>query len=303
MLPRFSIVTPSFRQLDWLDLCAASIADQKGVEVEHIVQDGGTAGIGEWAAGFAARIGARVEESSEGELLRASMPGYRLRVYSGPDGGMYDAVNKGLLRASGDVLAYLNCDEQYLEGALERVGEAFVSTPMTEVLFGDVIVTGVDGSYVCSRQVVVPRKFHILTSTLVTFTAATFFRARLVAERGILFSPEWRIIGDADWVVRLLGTGARMRKLGVFASTFADTGENLCLDPKVAEELLRFRAGAPWWVRMGRPIWTAEYRARKLFSGGYFPKPVRYAIYTTSSPAARETFICTKPVFRWASRG
>ena len=37
-----SIVTPSFRQLDWLRLAMASVADQQGVNVEHIVQDGGT---------------------------------------------------------------------------------------------------------------------------------------------------------------------------------------------------------------------------------------------------------------------
>ena len=42
MRPQFSIITPSFRQLDWLKLCAASIADQTGATVEHIVQDAGT---------------------------------------------------------------------------------------------------------------------------------------------------------------------------------------------------------------------------------------------------------------------
>ena len=37
------------------------------------------------------------------------------------DGGMYDAVNRGYRRAQGDILAYLNCDEQYLPGALKTV--------------------------------------------------------------------------------------------------------------------------------------------------------------------------------------
>ena len=44
----FSIITPSYRQLDWLNLCAASVADQ-GVEIEHRVQDAGSPGIEAWA--------------------------------------------------------------------------------------------------------------------------------------------------------------------------------------------------------------------------------------------------------------
>ena len=39
MLQRFSIITPSYRSLQWLRLCIASVGDQQGVEVEHIVQD------------------------------------------------------------------------------------------------------------------------------------------------------------------------------------------------------------------------------------------------------------------------
>lgn len=37
----FSIVTPTFNQPDWLRLCVASVLDQDGVNVEHIIQDGG----------------------------------------------------------------------------------------------------------------------------------------------------------------------------------------------------------------------------------------------------------------------
>src|SRR5947207_1085752 len=63
------IVTPSFRQLEWLKLCAASVADQAGVNHEHIVQDAGSGpGIEEWAR---------------------TIPGLTLNVEK--DEGMYDA--------------------------------------------------------------------------------------------------------------------------------------------------------------------------------------------------------------------
>jgi glycosyltransferase involved in cell wall biosynthesis len=111
---RFSIITPSFRSSDWLKLCIPSVADQ-GVELEHIVQDScSDDGTQEW-------------------LSRDE----RVKAFIEKDRGMYDAVNRGLSRASGDIMAYLNCDEQYLPGALSAVREYFEANPEVEVAFGD----------------------------------------------------------------------------------------------------------------------------------------------------------------------
>src|ERR1022692_389503 len=111
-----SIVTPSFNQIEWLRLAVASVADQDGVDYEHIIQDGGTDGV------------AKVLESEFGNL------GRRLRVFVEKDEGMYDAVNRGLSRARGDICAYLNCDEQYLPGALSHVVSVFQRNPQMDVL-------------------------------------------------------------------------------------------------------------------------------------------------------------------------
>src|SRR5882757_299741 len=98
----FSVITPSFRNSNWLKLCVASVADQ-AVEVEHIVQDAG---------------------SDDGTLDWLSREP-RVKAIVEPDSGMYDAVNRGLRRAQGDILSYLNCDEQYLPGALSAVEQFF----------------------------------------------------------------------------------------------------------------------------------------------------------------------------------
>src|SRR6266567_1943602 len=99
---RFSIITPSFRSSGWLKLCLASVADQL-VPVEHIVQDAG---------------------SDDGTLDWLPQD-KRAKVYVEKDQGMYDAINRGLRRAKGDVLAYLNCDEQYLPGSLAAIASFF----------------------------------------------------------------------------------------------------------------------------------------------------------------------------------
>ena len=49
----------------------------------------------------------------------------RVNAFIEKDQGMYDAVNRGFRRSNGEVLAYLNCDEQYLPGALKAVGDYF----------------------------------------------------------------------------------------------------------------------------------------------------------------------------------
>src|SRR6266704_4923256 len=108
---RFSIITPSFRSSGWLKLCLASVADQR-VAVEHIVQDAGS------------------DDGTLDWLLRDK----RAKVFVEKDQGMYDAINRGLRRASGDILAYLNCDEQYLPGALAAVGKFFEQHSNVDVL-------------------------------------------------------------------------------------------------------------------------------------------------------------------------
>ena len=107
----FTIITPSFGQLDHLACCIASVADQEGVEVEHIVQDGGTKGFADFAKQMAQQWPNR--------------NGYKRIMVSEQDGGMYDAINRGLKRAKGKVCAYLNCDEQYLPGVLSMILASF----------------------------------------------------------------------------------------------------------------------------------------------------------------------------------
>jgi hypothetical protein len=94
---RFSIVTPSYRSSSWLRLCIASVSDQH-VDLEHIVQDAG----------------------SDDGTLDWLLTDKRVRPFVEKDRGMYDALNRGFDRSNGDVLAWLNCDEQYLEGRFRR---------------------------------------------------------------------------------------------------------------------------------------------------------------------------------------
>ena len=56
----------------------------------------------------------------------------------------------------GDILAYLNCDEQYLPGALKAVHDFFEAHPQIEVALAGTIVTDGEGKYICHRHSMVP---------------------------------------------------------------------------------------------------------------------------------------------------
>jgi glycosyltransferase involved in cell wall biosynthesis len=127
---KFSIITPSFRNSSWLKLCIASVADQTGVELEHIVQDSCS------------------DDGTQDWLPHDP----RVKAFIEKDAGMYDAVNRGYRRATGDILAYLNCDEQYLPGALAAVQEFFEANPGVEVALAGSIVTDGAGQYLCHRH-------------------------------------------------------------------------------------------------------------------------------------------------------
>ena len=120
---KISVITPSYKQLRWLKLCAASVADQRGVEVEHIIQDAQTGQeLIDW-----------ITTHSSAKLIVEK------------DSGMYDAINRGFLKSTGEIVAWLNCDEQYLPGALAKVAAFFEQHPEVDVLFGDSVLLDAQG--------------------------------------------------------------------------------------------------------------------------------------------------------------
>jgi hypothetical protein len=110
--PKISIVTPSYNQAQFLEATIRSILEQGYPNLEYMVIDGG---------------------STDGsvEIIRSHESGLAYWV-SEPDGGQYDAVNKGFERSTGEVMAWLNADDKYCPWALSVVGEIFATFPEVE---------------------------------------------------------------------------------------------------------------------------------------------------------------------------
>ena len=272
---RISIVTPSYRRTGWLKLCIASVADQPG-EIEHIVQDAG---------------------SDDGTLDWLSQDP-RVKVFVEKDQGMYDGINRGLRRAGGDILAYLNCDEQYLPGALSTVAGFFEQHPAIDVLFGDVVMVDTEGRYLYHRKMQIPLKYHTWTCHLSTLSCAMFFRRRVVFDYGELFDPRLRDVGDGEWMVRLLRRRVRMAALGQFTSAFTYTGANMSVGPNARQENRELFRSAPFWARPLKPLFILQHRLRRWAGGMYRQEPFAYEIFTRASSDRRQRFEVSRPTFQ-----
>ncbi|MCL7451395.1 hypothetical protein M8391_14255, partial [Staphylococcus aureus] len=135
---------------------------------------------------------------------------------------MYDAINRGFARATGELCAYLNCDEQYLPGSLNQVTAIFVTRPSLDMLFGDAVLADETGP-VSYRRVILPRQEHLKKRPLNTPTCATFFR-RAIIDRGFLFDPQWKIVGDKAWICHLIDNKITMRTFRQPLSVYFFTG-------------------------------------------------------------------------------
>lgn len=106
--PTISIITPSLNQSDFIELTIKSVLSQGYKNLEFIVMDGG---------------------STDQTIDILKKYEQHLTWFSEPDEGQTHAINKGLLKASGDIVAYLNSDDIYLPGTIHKVAEAFMQNP------------------------------------------------------------------------------------------------------------------------------------------------------------------------------
>lgn len=276
---KLSIITPSFRNSKWLKLCIASVADQQGVDVEHIVQD------------------ACSDDGTQDWLPKDK----RVSAFMEKDRGMYDAINRGWQRSGGEILAHLNCDEQYLPGALAKVHAHFEQHPETDILVADTVIVDADGKFLCCRKCIEPLPVLIWLHNP-TITSSIFIRRRVIERPGLLFDTKWRDLGDIFWMIEAVKQRLNFAVLGDFTSTFADTGENMNLKPNALREReTKVQMTPPWIRRCNWPL-VQLVRTRNLLRGIYRQSPFNYALYTHASPERRVEHVVENPVCRWHNR-
>ena len=178
--PLVSVVTPSLNQAAYIVQTIRSVRSQSYDNIEHIVVDGG---------------------STDGTVeILAGLEGFpAFRWASEPDRGMYDAINKGLGRARGEILAYLNSDDLYPPWAVERVVDFFAGHPDVDLVYGDYIRLDEAGGRMLLLQP--PYDARYIRRSGFIPQPTTFWR-RAVWEAIGGFDTTLQFVGDCDYWIR-----------------------------------------------------------------------------------------------------
>ena len=205
-MPTISVITPSRNSGEFLEDAILSVAQQEGVLAEHIVQDS-------------------LSNDNTLEILRR-FPAVRWQWES--DCGQSDAINRGFLRAHGDLVGWLNADDYYLPGGLKAIAQAAAEHPEADVFHGDCVFVDGEGGITRSK---VEHDFD--PDILFYFgcyipSTATFFR-RTVIERGHLLDSDFRVCMDFEYFVRLAGAGFKFQYVPRFLAAFRWHESNISL--------------------------------------------------------------------------
>jgi FkbM family methyltransferase len=261
-LPRISLVIPVLNGAAYVAETLESVLCHTYPDLEVIVVDGGsidgTLDI--------------VQEFSK----RTDAPQRIAKVLSGPDRGMYDAIGKGFDAATGEILCYLNSDDQLEAGGLLAVGHHFARQPGAQVLYHEDTVLSEGWKFPNVRQ---PWGIDVpdLLDRHILFQDGVFFRrAAYEASGGI--RRDLRLAGDYDLWLRLAAV-ARFERRPRHVSCFRIRPGQLSTDVsayRAEMELAReqFLRSSPVWRRAawavrgwGRRVarWMLSWRQDRLF--------------------------------------
>jgi glycosyltransferase involved in cell wall biosynthesis len=179
---RITIITPTLNRRGMLAEALDSVARQNWPDLEHIVVDGGsTDGTLEW-------LGGRPD----------------VTLLTGSDHGVYDAINKGLARATGEIIGILNSDDYYIDRAFQIAADQFCAHPEADVLCGRAVIVDEAGTVEGHLAEPVEHADAIRAALAgICIPNARFFRAHVFNKVGV-FDAELRLVADRDFILRLL---------------------------------------------------------------------------------------------------
>lgn len=201
-----SVITVCLNSETTISRTIESVLHQTYKNIEYIIVDGG---------------------STDGTLdrIRGYIPLFdgRLRYISEKDHGIYDAMNKGILCATGDVVGMINSDDWYEPDAVERAVRCFEETD-AEAVYGEIWLTDQNGE----------REYHTWHSSFPPHPS-TFIKREIYQKYG-MFLLNYQIASDRELLLRFMEKGVRFRHVDAIFANFRRNGISNTQSLKCAKE-------------------------------------------------------------------
>lgn len=191
MTPLFSIITVTYNASSVIKPTLDSIKEQDFKNFEHLIVDGAS------------------RDNTLDIAKAAEIP--QMSIYSEPDKGLYDAMNKSIKLAKGDFLIFLNAGDCFADASsLSRI--AALATADTDIVYGQTQIVNAEGEIIGKRHLTAPK--HL--------TPQSFKKGMLVCHQAFvarrtivpLYDMTYRFSADYDWCIKCLKKSRRNAYVG-----------------------------------------------------------------------------------------
>ena len=199
---KVSIVTITYNAARTLQRTLDSVACQTYKDIEHLIIDGASKDA-------TVAIAERYKAASRHEVV----------IQSEPDKGLYDAMNKGLLKATGDYLVFLNAgDTLYAPDTIETVVRCVQQPPLLleraggeapAVIYGDTAITDAEGNFLHLRTHRPPEQLTWKSFKQGMLVCHQAFYVLTSLARQIPYDLQYRHSADVDWCIRIMREAER----------------------------------------------------------------------------------------------
>lgn len=196
MKAKISVVTITYNAEAVLQRTLDSVLSQSYPYVEHLIIDGAS------KDGTLALAEQYREESTE------KAASHEVVIQSEPDHGIYDAMNKGLQKATGDYVLFLNAGDTLpamdtLELVMDKAGDG------VGVLYGNTDVVDGDGNFLYHRRLQPPERLSWRSFRQGMLVCHQAFYARTDIAKDNLYDLQYRFSADVDWCIRVMKEAER----------------------------------------------------------------------------------------------
>jgi len=187
--PKISIVTPSYNQAEFLERTILSVLNQNYPNLEYIIIDGG---------------------STDGSIeIIKKYEKYLTYWVSEKDKGQSHALNKGIMKASGEWIGWQNSDDIYIPGAFTQFYKLTKKYPQAQVIYGNKICINQSDAIIRKQFYIRPNFFVYKNVGMTICNQSSFFKKNLIGNYG-LFDEKLHFAMDYDFFLRLIINNVKM---------------------------------------------------------------------------------------------